>query len=407
MLTSFELTIKRHFKPILFRSLCFAGRIIARPIKKITSVSLIKKILIVQGGGIGDAIRIFPMLRALSDSMPDTSVSILSPFDQRIFSLCPSLEKFPELIIFDPAKQHRSVTSKVSLALSLRKKSYDLIICPQIGLGMIELEALSFLIGAPYRIGYDMNGSGFLYTARVPLQSNSSIYNQHIDLLHKSGIEKNKIDEALSTPFIAVPDKDMEFARSFLEENDIRNQDRLFTVSPVVMADRDSRSPQHSRPLSELRSWPEDNYSVLIQRLTRSGGAKVILIGDSISRGALSKLLEEKENPNIISAIGRTTIAQSAALIKLSHIFISNDSGMLHVAAALNKKCIGIFGSTNPEQVMPSSALGIFLWKGVPCSPCFIHQPVPDFICSRDLQCLKSLSVDEVMEAIATLSKNS
>jgi heptosyltransferase-2 len=405
-INTIELFIKQHLKPSIFKSVCAAGRLIAPLTKKTIPAARISKILIVQGGGIGDAIRIFPLLETLAEARPDASVSILSPFDQRVFSLCPSVETLSELIIFDPAKQHRSFAGKISLARKLRQKSFDLIICPQIGLGMIELAALSFIIGAPYRIGYDMNGSGFLYTTRIPLLANRSIYDQHLDLLIHSGITKSTHNKSLQDPSVSVPEQDIEFAYSFFEKNGITDNDLVFTISPVVMADRDNKSPQHDRPLAESRSWPEEYYRELIQRILQYGSTKVIVLGDSISQGVLSDLLERADIPGLISAISKTTIAQSAGLIKLSHIFIGNDTGMLHVAAALKKRCIGIFGSTSPEQVMPPADQSIFLWKRLTCSPCFFHQPVPDFLCSHDIQCLTSLSVEEVMEAVTTLSGN-
>ncbi len=169
------------------------------------------------------------------------------------------------------------------------------------------------------------------------------------------------------------------------------------------MADRDNKSPQHDRPLSETRSWSEQNYVELINQIFELSNVKVVILGDKISNGALLDFLENTKNSNIISAIGKTTISQSAALINRSHLFISNDSGMLHVAFALGKRCIGIFGSTSPFQVFPPNDDSIFIWKKTECSPCFVHQPIPDFICPDDIKCLTSISVGEVMKAVKLL----
>lgn len=403
LLGTLELLIKRYLKLPAFRVFCLIGRVLSpltdRPVRK----EKVSRVLIFQGGGIGDLIRTFPMLRILKKKLPHAAISVLSPFDDRVFSLFPDRDTIAEYLIFNPAGKQKSFFSKLKLMRSLRRKSYDLILCPQTGLGMIELSVLSFLTGAPYRIGYDMNGSGFLFTTKVALKEDTSVYEQHIDLLHSIFSSSRPHEHEIQIPFITIPEQDLAAARSFLKTHDISEKDFIITMSPVVMADRDNRSPQHDRPLAGLRVWPEEQYIDLINEITHSYGAKVILLGDRISHGSLSGFLDRNENSDIISAINKTTLGQSAALISMSRIFISNDSGLLHIALALKKPCIGIFGSTSPRQVIPAVEYCVPVRAGVECSPCFIHQPAADFKCDREVQCLRSISVDDVMTAVKQL----
>lgn len=359
--------------------------------------------MLLLGGGLGDLIRVFPILRALKDEFPNASISIVSPFDHELFRLFPHLNVISEIVIIDVARKHKSLLSKLLFIRSLRKKSFDLIVCPQIGLGMVEFATLSFLIGAPYRIGYDSKGSGFLYTAKVELVKNKSIYEQHGELLRSSGIPFPSIGYYSKTPYVKIPEEDLSFARSFLRNHGIVDDDFIFTISPTVIADRDSKSPQHNRPLAESRTWPEENYVNLVNQITHSYRAKVIVLGDAIPVGNLSEFLINAENPNSISAVGQTTIGQAAALIKFSDIFITNDSGLLHVAIALKKRCVGIFGSTSPKQVVGSIDYCSPVWKGLQCSPCWVHQPIHDFNCPYDLECLKSITIEDVMKAVKYL----
>jgi heptosyltransferase-2 len=403
LLGTLELLIKRYLKLPAFRVFCLIGRFISpltdRPVRR----EKVSRILIFQGGGIGDLIRTFPMLRILKKELPHAALSVLSPFDDRVFSLFPDRDTIAEYLIFDPAGKQKSFFSKLSLMRSLKRKSYDLILCPQTGLGMIELSVLSFVAGAPYRIGYDMNGSGFLFTTKVALKEDTSIYEQHIELLHSLSSPSGPHRHEMEIPFISIPGEDLAAARSFLKAHDISEKDIIVTMSPIVMADRDNRSPQHDRPLAGLRVWPEEKYIDLINEITRSYRVKVIILGDRISQGSLSEFLNRNENSRTVSAINKTTLGQSAALISMSRVFIGNDTGLLHIALALKMPCIGIFGSTSPEQVLPSVDFFIAVRAGIDCSPCFVHQPAADFKCDREVQCLRSISVDDVMTAVKQL----
>jgi len=395
-----EFFIKRYFKIPVFRVFCLAGRILSPLIRKKFQKERISRILVFQDGGIGDVIRIFPFLRPLYEQFPQASITVLSPFERRFFDLYEHANIISEFIVMDVSGKHKSFLSKLSLLRSLRKKSFDLIVCPQVGLGMIEFAVMSFLIAAPYRIGYDMNGSGFLYTTRIALRSDKSIYEQNREFLKTLGAQSLSYDHSLQSPYLHVSEQDLSFAQTFMNKHDITGQDVVFTISPVVVADTDNRSPQHTRPLSELRVWPERKYVDLINELIHLYGAKVIILGDRITNGSLYEFLSGTDDPRIVSAIGKTTLGQSAALISLSRIFIGNDSGLLHIALALNKPCVAIFGSTAPEQVIPSVDFCVPLHAGVECSPCFIHQPVPDFVCRNNIKCLESISVEDVIESV-------
>jgi len=398
-----EFFVKRYLKIPIFRVFCFIGRILSPLISKKLQKEKVSRILVFQDGGIGDVIRIFPFLKPLREEFPQASVAVLSPFDRKFFNLYEHANLISEFIVMDVSGEHRSILSKLSLLRSLRKKSFDLVVCPQVGLGMIEFAVMSFLMGAPYRVGYDMKGSGFLYTSRIVLQPDKSIYEQHCELLKAAGIQSLSYNHCLQSPYLHISEQDVSFAQSFMNKHDITGEDFVFTISPVVVADTDNRSPQHVRPLSELRVWPEHKYIDLIKEIIHSHRAKVIILGQRITNGSLSDFLASTDDPRVISAIGKTTLGQSAALIDLSRVFISNDSGLLHIALALKKPCVAIFGSTSPEQVIPSVDFCVPVRAGLECSPCFIHQPVPGFTCRNDIKCLESISVEDVMKSVESL----
>lgn len=147
------------------------------------------------------------------------------------------------------------------------------------------------------------------------------------------------------------------------------------------------------------RCWPLEKYISLIQRLIKEQQLKVIIIGNKGDIETGKKILKEVESPDIISVMGRTTLAQTAAIIKLSNLFLGNDSGPLHIALALKVPSIAVFGSTSPEQVIGPQERCVVIRKNLACSPCYVHQYDYTPAC-KDFQCLNKISVDEVFNAV-------
>jgi heptosyltransferase-2 len=391
-----EYLLKRALKAPVFKIFCYLGRHIGTLTNKRLKKDDISNILVFQGGGIGDLIRLFPLLKPLHEEFPHASINILSPFGRDFFNLYPYSDLIAEAIVIDVAKRHKSIFSKLRLVSQLRKKRFDLVICPQSGLGMIEFSIMSFLTGARYRLGFNKNGSGWLYTTKPELLEDRSIYSQNLELLRTAGIN-SFFDE----DYFSVPEEDLAFARDLLLKHGAADKKVVFAISPFVLADTDNKSPQHNRSLSEPRTWPEQNYAELISQILQRYNAKVVLLGNRLPNGILSGLLATSRNPNLITAVGKTTIGQAAALLRLSSILISNDSGLLHVAFALKKPCIGIFGSTSPlQQYISGRANCTVLWKRIECSPCYVQEPIPVIECPHGIQCLRMISVNDVMEAI-------
>lgn len=149
-------------------------------------------------------------------------------------------------------------------------------------------------------------------------------------------------------------------------------------------------------------SWPLDKYISLIKILISELGAKFIIIGDNSERESGERIVKEIQGTNVINTRGKTTIGQMAALIKISDIFIGNDSGPLHIAVVLRKKSIGIFGPTLSEQVLTLSENCRAVRKNLLCSPCYLHQHnfVLDCI---EKKCLDLITTDEVMAEVKRL----
>lgn len=360
--------------------------------KSTIEASFIKNILVVQTGGIGDILRIFPTMEALFDNFPKASISVLAfPSTREIFQLFPRKQHILEIISYEPEGIHKSFMKRISLILFLRRKKYDLIYVPERGKGTKGTLIMVFLIGSPHRIGFDGDGAGFLNTVSLSFTRDIPIVEQNLSLLKVAGLKVRSKEIRLS-----IPEEEMVFAEHFIGKD----------ASSLVMS-------VHTGAVwsARYRCWPLENYISLIKALVSELKAKVVIIGSKEEKD--ERLTQVINDNNIINAIGKVTLLQLAAIIKLSDIFIGNDSGPLHIAEATGTPYIGIFGHTIPQQVLsyPSSPTRIRLsGKLFCCNNCYTHRGAFSPIC-KDIRCrnLDTISVKEVLDTtqrlVTTLQK--
>jgi ADP-heptose:LPS heptosyltransferase len=374
-------------KPIL-RAISVFGRAVEKHFNKELQKDKIDNILVFCLGGIGDKLLVFPAISALRTDFPDAKLYIITDSGgHALFKLYPSDSM--KLLSFNMTREHKSLARKFMFMTSIRRISpIDLVYNPHRGRGMIEHTVMSFLTGARYRIGFTGEGTGFLYTSKVDFSLTESILKQNILLLDHAyeGAQGN------SHITITIPPEDMAFAEGFLDEHDVCGGDLIIAIHPTA----------EWEPM--LKCWPKANYVNLIKQLSGAyERVKIVVFGSARDRSAVQPLLEETRGPNVIDAVGKTSIPQMAALIRCSDAFIGNDSGPLHIAVALNVPAIGIFGATCPEQVIPSGGKNcIMLRKNLPCGPCYVHQPFFTPGC-RDARCLSLISVSDVMHVLESL----
>ena len=347
----------------------------------------IKKILVFQTGGIGDVLRIFPLLEILRGEFPFAKIATLTEYTPDIFKLMNNRSVIDETFRFDFTK--KTILQKVAFLFELRKSSYDLIISPSRGSGMFECAIITFLIGKKWRVGFMKNGIGFLYTNKIEFRDDVPIVRQNVDLLRIIGIQNNTNDTRIK---IAIPDEELLFAQGILRE--AKDEGRIIVaVSPTV-----SNHP-------ELFEWPLENFIELSRHLIENKNAFIVLLG-SERDCEMANYFEEKIEGKIYfkNLVGKTDLFKACALIKSCDLFVGNDSGLLHIANALSIPSVGIFGPSSPEQVLSYMNKNIMIIKhNAPCSPCYVHQPDFNFKCEYKNKCLTNITVDDAVKAIDKL----
>jgi len=145
----------------------------------------------------------------------------------------------------------------------------------------------------------------------------------------------------------------------------------------------------------QSKQWPLKKYVELANALHKSTGGSAIVFG-SASEVRRAEEIKKRSVAPVAIASGATTIRQAAALIEKCSVFISNDSGLMHVADLLQVPTVGMFGSTNPAYHGPSMTGNRSLFGGIECSPCYKPECKLDF---DKYYCLTSLGVDEAYDA--------
>jgi heptosyltransferase-2 len=169
----------------------------------------------------------------------------------------------------------------------------------------------------------------------------------------------------------------------------IRKDDRVFGLSP-------------GSALSALKRWYPDRFAQSASVISNTYDAKGIIFGASPDKDLGDRILSEVSNRPIYNLIGETTLEEAIALIALCGLFLSNDSGLMHTAAALDVPLGAIFGPSDPRTTSPWCKRFVLLRRqDLHCSPCMKKED-----CPYDHECMRGISVEHVLRVVETLVRD-
>lgn len=140
--------------------------------------------------------------------------------------------------------------------------------------------------------------------------------------------------------------------------------------------------------------WDERKFAHLADRLVRERNAAVIFTGSADDAAVVERILSHMRE-KAVNRAGRTTLKELAALAALSDLFITTDTGPMHLAAAAGARVVALFGPTAPWRTGPYGPGHIIVRAGIECSPCFQR------VC-KDVRCMREITVEEVMRRVST-----
>jgi heptosyltransferase-2 len=333
----------------------------------------VKRILIRGVNWLGDTILTLPTVEGIRNLFPDSQISILANED-----VCDLWRRFPfvnEVISFKREKGLKFILEDFRIRNLLREKNFDLaIILPKSFHSAIQI----FLTQIPIRIGYEYRGRSLFLNYKIP--RTKEVLNIHRILYYKKLIEifGNNIENAC--PKIFLYEEDRRVAERVLFNSGVSNGRLLIGINPGAT-------------YGLAKCWIPQRFGELGKRISKIWGAKIIIFGRNEEKSIAQEIINIMGN-NCIDLTGKTSILHLAAILEKCQLLISNDTGTMHLAAALGIPVIAIFGSTNPKITGPWGSGHIVIKKNVPCSPCFKR------VCPVDHKCMELISVDEVEEAV-------
>lgn len=363
--------------PIL-KTLAAVGRRIGPAFDRPTPARPPARMLIFQAGGIGDMLRIFPLLLSIRQAWPESRLFTLTPFASTVFDLLAPSHAIERRFSYDPEREHRGIRRKWALTRLLRGYHFDLIVNPGRGEGMIENALIAYAIGAPTRVGFDRDGAGFLHTHKVALDDQRPIVQQNLDLLRALGVEPAVATAPLHVPFEASAEA---------EHLVPPGSDALIALHPG------SHWRHHLQ-------WPAERYAAVANALLSRYPCRVLLLGTPDEASLTGSIARTVGHPRLLDLGGRTTLMQAAAVLSRCRLFIGNDSGLLHVALGFKVPSIGIFGYTSPRQVIAPEGPCIALQKDHGTAR-YLHQPFYRF--PHGANPITLIQVDEVLQAASRL----
>lgn len=321
-------------------------------------------------------------LARLRREFPEARITALvTPLSVGILTAQPAVD---ETIVYDIFGKDRGIPGILNIVRVLRAGKFDCVIDFEQHFQMTSI--VTYLTGAPRRVGFYYTGSPRrgLFTDPVFLNPDGHMVDAYMALLGPLGIESGRVEEL--QPISVAPGDDA-VVDGWLAGHGIGPDDLLVGIH----SGSGIRAP--------VRRWGVEKFAEIIRRLSGERGATVVLTGGGEERERVREIIDLAGVDRVYSAAGEFTILQTAALMRRCNLFISNDTGPLHMSAASGTPTIGLFGPNSPTRYCPVGRNNISIFKHVHCSPCIqIHKGRIDDC--RDGICVKRITAEEVWAAV-------
>jgi lipopolysaccharide heptosyltransferase II len=357
------------------------------------------RILIRGTNWLGDAVMTTPALLRLRERFPNAHITLLTP--EKLKDLWPGHPAVNEIISFAPGESAFSVGRK------LRSGKFDLaLVLPNSPRSALEV----FLARIPQRIGYARPWRNFFLTQTVPPRTEAV-------KMRKRSV--NEIQQLVAHPAQNSKFKIQNFASHQIHEylhlaavlgaNPEPLAPQLF-VSPdeIEIAKKKFGLEKTTPPVFGLnpgaeygpaKRWPAERFNAAAKEIQHRTNCLWILFGAKGDAPIVNQIESGIQNSKFKTQnlAGKTSLRELMSLLKLCRVLLTNDSGPMHVAAALGTPVVVPFGSTSPELTgpcLPSDSRHHLLKSNAPCSPCFLRE------CPIDFRCMNGISVERVIEAV-------
>ena len=364
-----NIPIMKYIDEYLGRILCFLLTIFNKKNTSPQSGKIVKNILLIKFWGMGSIILTSPAITTVKKNFPNTKIHFLSFHSNAdILKLITGIDEIIPVKLTNPIS---FFIDTINVIFKLRKTKFDLV---------FDFEFFTYysaiitrLIKAKYSVGFDNHKN-----KRSLLFSETVLFNDHI---HTRG---NFINLALSV----CKNETKNIYLKILPEDELKTGSMPFIVV----------NPNASKMAYERR-LPADHFVKLIEELSATGKFNIVLTGSEDEKEYVDAIINNLKNRSLVKGLaGKLTVSGLTNLINSSLCLITNDSGPLHIASALNKPVIAFFGPESPVRYGPLSDKKLVFYRALECSPCMSISNSKTVNCIYpEPRCMTGFDINEII----------
>lgn len=365
------------------------------------------KILLIKLSAVGDVVHTIPVLNKLRRRYPNAQIDwLVTPSIAELLRHNPAISNVIEfsrevrpgrwgLGVFD------SIANYLRLAARLRASKYDLVVDMH---GQSRTAVLALASGAPVRVGFD-RPRGRVWEAserRFPAQTRKHAWQgaregswlAYTHTIPVPTLEQHAVDRYLNVaPLLGLDDGPADFTFPIPDEANLRI-DALLDYYGIAKAKLVVMAPG---TIWQTKQWRGEGFAEVTRAFLQKDFA-VALIGSARERTVCDEVAALA--PGVVNLGGETTLSELAALIRRASICVTNDSGPMHLAVALGRPVVSVFGPTDPVWIGPYRRDNAVLQAKIPCAPCYLRTLSR---CPNDHACMKEVTAQAVIARMESM----
>lgn len=313
------------------------------------------------------------VLHALKSQLPSLAIDLLG--QPAVLSLFADDALVNERIVYGPQPARKKLSALLVAAQRIAARDYDAsLILPN----SFESALLIALAAVPLRVGYARDGRGFLLNVQV----NQSVSKEHqiwyyLKLLPGLGLRVQWFE-----PKLVVRESKVVQMKQFL--------------SRIGVGTRFAAALFPGAAYGPAKRWPVERFLELGSIVQNRYDGAIALLGSEADRPVCS-LIQQQGGRGFLNFAGLFSVEQTMAFLAACPLCVANDSGGMHIAAALGVPTVGLFGPTDPEQTRPRGRAAAIVVGKADCRPC------TERVCPRNHECMRAIAIEAVLSAIEEL----